>query len=153
MSTRGGYDIHGYAERVERYLALITASGIPDEDKKALTEFGEVLSAQGLHIGRVMRYLYHLRVCAGAIAEVTPGTSLTGADTRAITKLEAWFNVSFRFKPESQGGLHVGVSQRLRLWPARAHLSLEILVLFNDCLLLAGLVARDSTCRVLRTVW
>jgi hypothetical protein len=56
-----GLRIHGYAERVERYLALIAGSSIPEEDKKALTEFGEVLRAQGLHIGRVMKYLYHLR--------------------------------------------------------------------------------------------
>jgi hypothetical protein len=54
MSGRGFYDIHGYALRVERYLALIAGSNIPEEDKKALTEFGEVLRAQGLHIGRVI---------------------------------------------------------------------------------------------------
>jgi len=48
-------DIHGYAERVRRYLALIAESSLPEEDKKALVEFSEVLSAQGLHIGRVMK--------------------------------------------------------------------------------------------------
>jgi hypothetical protein len=43
MGGRGGYDIHGYARRVELYLALIAGSSIPEEDKKALTEFGEAL--------------------------------------------------------------------------------------------------------------
>src|SRR5438445_2752552 len=83
-------DIHGYAERVRRYLALIAESNLPDEDKKALVEFSEVLRAQGLHIGRVMMYLYHLRVCAENITELSDTPSLKAADARAITKLVAW---------------------------------------------------------------
>jgi hypothetical protein len=73
-------DIHGYAIRVRRYLALIAESNLPDEDKKALVEFSEVLRAQGLHIGRVMKYLYHLRVCAENITKLSDSPSLKAAD-------------------------------------------------------------------------
>jgi hypothetical protein len=96
------HDIHGCVERVERYLALIAQSKIPDEDKRALTEFAEVLRAQGLHIGRVMKYHYHLRVCAEQMAELSAGASLRSADAREITKLSAWINGSPRFKPETR---------------------------------------------------
>ncbi len=108
-------DIHGYEERVRRYLVLIAESSIPDEDKRALTEFSEVLRAQGLHIGRVMKYLYHLRVCAGKITELSGSASLTGADSKAITKLVAWLNSSPRFKPETRKDFNV-VLKRFFQW-------------------------------------
>lgn len=108
-------DIHGYEERVRRYLVLIAESGIPDEDKKALVEFSEVLRAQGLHIGRVMKYLYHLRVCAEEITELSGSASLTGADSKAITKLVAWLNGSPRFKPETRKDFNV-VLKRFFQW-------------------------------------
>jgi len=43
-------DIHGYEERVRRYLVLIAESGIPDEDKKALIEFSVYYSNPGKSI-------------------------------------------------------------------------------------------------------
>ncbi|MBI3859461.1 MAG: tyrosine-type recombinase/integrase [Thaumarchaeota archaeon] len=115
MAFREGHDIHGYAERVEQYLALIARSEIPDEDKKALTEFSEVLRAQGLTLGRVMKYLYHLRVCAQSVAELSQGTSLRSADARTITKLAAWINGSPRFKPETRKDFNV-VLKRFFQW-------------------------------------
>jgi hypothetical protein len=108
-------DIHGYEERVRRYLVLIAESSIPDEDKKALTEFSEVLRAQGLHIGRVMKYLYHLRVCAENITKLSGCASLTGADPKAITKPVAWLNGSPRFKPETRKDFNV-VLKRFFQW-------------------------------------
>jgi len=108
-------DIHGYAKRVRRYLALIAESNLPDEDKKALVEFSEVLRAQGLHIGRVMKYLYHLRVCAENITELSDSPSLKAADARAITKLVAWLNGSPRYRPETRKDFNV-VLKRYFQW-------------------------------------
>jgi site-specific recombinase XerD len=108
-------DIHSYEERVRRYLILIAESSIPEEDKKALVEFSEVLRAQGLHIGRVMKYLYHLRVCAEAIADLSAGRSLRSADTKTITRLAAWLNGSPRFKPETRKDFNV-VLKRFFQW-------------------------------------
>ena len=116
MNTEASHpDIHGYEERVRRYLALIAASGIPEEDKKALIEFSEVLRAQGIYIGRVMKYLYHLRVCAENIRELSGCASLTGADAKAITRLVAWLNGSPRFKPETRKDFNV-VLKRFFQW-------------------------------------
>ncbi len=108
-------DIHGYAERVRRYLVLIAESNLPDEDKKALVEFSEVLRAQGLHIGRVMKYLYHLRVSAENITKLSDSSSLKAADSKAITKLVAWLNGSPRFKPETRKDFNV-VLKRFFQW-------------------------------------
>lgn len=108
-------DIHGYEERVRRYLALIAESGMPEEDKKALVEFSEVLRAQGLHVGRVMKYLYHLRVCALNVTRLSGCPSLKAADAKAITKLVAWLSETPRYRPETRKDFNV-VLKRFFQW-------------------------------------
>ena len=110
-----GRDIHGYEGRVRQYLSLIERSDIPDEDKKALVGFSEVLRAQGLTLGRVMKYLYHLRVCAVSVKGLSGSPSLVGADANAVTKLAAWINASPRFKPETRKDFSV-VLKRFFQW-------------------------------------
>ena len=115
MNSEERFDIHGYAKKVTSSLALISRSGMADEDKQAIKDFSEVLRAQGLHIGRVAKYLYHLRVCAETIPTLSESRSLKGADSRAITKLVAWINGSPRFKPETRKDFNV-VLKRFFQW-------------------------------------
>ena len=40
----------------------IEGSGTPDQHKQAVIRFGDVLKSQGISLGRVAKYLNHLKV-------------------------------------------------------------------------------------------
>ena len=53
-------DLHGYAKRVEVYLAKIRQSSLSEKNKELIERFVNECYSEGLTNGRIQKYLYHL---------------------------------------------------------------------------------------------
>ncbi len=75
---RGGTDIHSYSKRLESALRGLGEAPISAEDRLSIVGFSEVLRSEGLSLGRVAKYVYHVKTMAEKLNE--SGTTLGEAD-------------------------------------------------------------------------
>jgi len=55
-------DIHDYRRRLNDALENVAGSPqLPPEDKAAIRLFSDTLKSQGLSLGRIAKYVYHLK--------------------------------------------------------------------------------------------
>jgi integrase len=97
-------DIHEYSKRLDQALARVTKSNvIKDEDKQLLESFSTVLRAQGISVGRVAKYVCHLKTIAEMLPDLTRSErGLGGATTDEIDKLSIWINESEKYRPHTK---------------------------------------------------
>jgi integrase len=86
-------DIHEYATRVRNAIGNIESSGMPEQDKEAVIRFGDVLRSQGVSLGRVAKYLNHLKVLSCQLVDLR-GRGLLEAQYGEVQSLASWLNAS-----------------------------------------------------------
>jgi len=106
-------DIHRYAVRLEVALRGLEKASIPVEDKLSIREFSEVLRSEGLNLGRVAKYVYHMKTVAQKLSE--SGTTLNGADPSSLKGFMRWVNESGVYRPYTKRDFIV-VMKRFYQW-------------------------------------
>ena len=64
-------DIHGYAKRLLLALRLVRDSDIDVRDKGLILGLSNLLRSQQLSLGRVAKYVYHLKVVSLRLEELS----------------------------------------------------------------------------------
>jgi site-specific recombinase XerD len=116
--TDGGYrvnegqdDIYNYPKRVRKALAGLKE--LSEDDRKLIEKFVEVLKAQNLSLGRVAKYIYHLKVSSKILRDQA-GTDFNHATAEAMKKLFVSLNES-NYKPMTRTDF-VTVLKRFYQW-------------------------------------
>ncbi len=161
---RGSVDIHNYQKRVHDALENIASSQLPSEDKVAILQFSDTLRAQGLSLGRIAKYVYHLKTLSENLVLISGCGGLEQADMQAISKLSGWLNGSSRYRPQTRKDFFV-VLKRFYQWKRvppqeyprwrRRHLyppeveDLSTTLKFNETVLPSDLLTADEVNRLL----
>lgn len=104
-------DIYNYPKRVQTSLAGLKE--ISDDDRKLIEEFVEVLKAQNVSLGRVAKYIYHLKV-SSKILRKQAGTDFDRATADAMKRLFISLNES-NYTPMTRSDF-VTVLKRFYQW-------------------------------------
>lgn len=87
------HDVHNYERRFERQVSLLNEDkSVSEANKKLILKFCEFAFSQGISTGRVVRYLFDLRVLAGFL-----GKNFEDANKEDIQNLLAALEKSGRF--------------------------------------------------------
>jgi integrase len=86
-------DIHDYATRVRLAIENIMRSEMSEQDKQSVIRFGDILKSQGISLGRVAKYLNHLKVLSCRLVELR-GKGLLEANYNDVQGLASCLNAS-----------------------------------------------------------
>ena len=110
-------DIHGYSKRLEQALNRVRASDkIAEEDKKLLERFSIVLRTQRISLGRVAKYMNHLKVVAETLPLLTKSNrGMHSASREDIELLSIHINELETYRPHTKSD-YVTVLKRFYQW-------------------------------------
>jgi integrase/recombinase XerD len=85
-------DIHQYPKRLEQALARVQKSTkIAEKDKELIERFSKALKTQYISIGRVAKYVNHLKTSAETLSEITKSDrGLANASKDDINEFSVW---------------------------------------------------------------
>ncbi|MGI0046107.1 MAG: tyrosine-type recombinase/integrase [Nitrosotalea sp.] len=97
-------DIHNYSRKLEQALARVKKSQvICPVDKELLERFSWVLRGQKVSVGRVTKYVNHLKIAAEVLSALTHSTRGLGeATVEDIKRLSIQINESEKYKPNTK---------------------------------------------------
>jgi integrase/recombinase XerD len=104
-------DIYNYPKRIR--VALAGLREISEDDRKLIEQFVEVLKAQNVSLGRVAKYIYHLKVSSKILRE-KDGTDFNNATAEAMKRLFVSLNES-NYTPMTRADF-VTVLKRFYQW-------------------------------------
>ncbi len=97
-------DIHGYSKRLEQALNRVRASEkIVEEDKKLVERFSIVLRTQRISLGRVAKYVNHLKIVAETLPVLTKSNrGMHLASRKDIELLSIHINELETYRPHTK---------------------------------------------------
>jgi len=104
-----GEDIHHYSRNLASARRRVAAEDFDEGDRKALLSFADYIIANGVSLGRVTKYLYHLTTIR---REMT--CNFGDLDRRKVEALMAWINGS-EYKPWTRADMK-GALKRFQKW-------------------------------------
>ncbi len=110
-------DIHQYSKRLEQALKRVSVSEkITEQDKKVTERFSTVLRTQRISIGRVAKYVNHLKIIGETLPVLTHSERGLGAATKEdLEQLSIYINESESYKPHTKSD-YVTVLKRFYQW-------------------------------------
>ncbi|MGI0086791.1 MAG: tyrosine-type recombinase/integrase [Nitrosotalea sp.] len=100
METRKRLDIHNYQKRVKEALNYIKSCDLDESDKKVIVSFTDVLRSEGISLGRVAKYIYHLKTISDRLGQYN--STLAGADRKALEQFRIWLNEYQGYAPSTR---------------------------------------------------